>query len=82
MVDAHPREQMRNFSVPIHHDDELHAGQHYVDPRHWNSGVQLWTAIFTSVFRGLNLGPERLAVFPHATAFDVLLARARNQIKP
>ena len=34
----------------------------------------------TSVIRGLNLGPERLAAIRHATAFDDQLARARIQI--
>jgi hypothetical protein len=49
MVDAHPRDQMRNFSLPILNDDELHSGHHSVDRRQWNGGVQLWKAILKSV---------------------------------
>ena len=75
MVEAHPRDQMRNFSAPIINDDEQHSGHHSVDRRQWNSGVSLWKAILTSVFRGLGLGPDRLAVIRHASAFDDQLAR-------
>lgn len=80
MVDAHPRDQMRNFSLPILNDDELHSGHHSVDRRQWNSGVPLWKAILKSVFQGLGLGPNRLAVIRHATAFDDQLARACIQM--
>ena len=74
MVDAHPRDQLRNFNLPTFDDDELHSGHQSGDRRQWNSGVLLWKAILTSVFRGFGLGPDRLAVIRHATAFDDQLA--------
>ena len=38
MAGAHPRGQMRNFSVPILNDDKLRSGRQSVDRRHGNSG--------------------------------------------
>ena len=45
-------------------------------------GMPLWKAALPSVFRGLGLGPDRLAVIRHATAFDDQLARACIQMIP
>ena len=73
---AHPHDQTRNFIVPILNDDGLHSGHQSVDRAQWSSGVPLCKSILTNVFLGLNLGPERLAVIRHATAFDDQLARA------